>query len=253
MHPMFNAKSIKIGESEILHLINIKEITPKLKKFLDKSIGEICEGDNASDIKIVKKRLIKFLETKKDSETEKGAVAEFFAHLFLRKYGFKQEFLFLNLEEESIKKGFDGYYSSENEEWIFESKSGSINTKGINHEKKIKEGYKDLQNKIAGKTKNNPWQNAYSHASMIDVKSASSLRASLKKLSEDFTNKKFYKIKNFNIIPSSTIFLEGKWKDVPAQTKTTILELINKFEYKKIHILCVHKNSLELFREYLIS
>lgn len=36
-----------------------------------------------------------------------GAVAEFFVHLYLNILGLKQECLFLNLEENSIKKGFD--------------------------------------------------------------------------------------------------------------------------------------------------
>jgi hypothetical protein len=40
-----------------------------------------------------------------------GAVA-FMIHIYMNEVGFKQEFIFWNLEEESIKKkGFDSYYT----------------------------------------------------------------------------------------------------------------------------------------------
>ena len=82
----------------------------------------------------------------------KGSIAEFIVHLYLKACGFSQECLFKNLEEGSIKKGFDGYYTYSNEEWIMESKSGSIKTSGITHRAKIKEAYDDLKNKIDGES-----------------------------------------------------------------------------------------------------
>ena len=181
-----------------------------------------------------------------------GAIAEFFTHLYLSEIGFKQECLFFNLEEGSIKKGFDGYYSKANEEWIYESKSGSINTKNISHRGKIKEAYIDLKKTIAGKKKNNPWQNAYNHASHMDVASASDIRKNLKNLSEDFINGKHHDIKNFNVIPGSTIFLNGNWKCLnSAELEKKIKKMITNFQFKKIHIICVNKKSLDLFWGYL--
>ena len=79
----------------------------------------------------------------KDDTTKIGAVAEFFIHLFLRELGYKQEFLFYNLEERSIKKGFDGYFSQGETQFIVESKSGFESTRNISHKAKIKEAYND--------------------------------------------------------------------------------------------------------------
>jgi len=226
---VFNSECKEIGSGNYLHLINIETIDLKLELFIDKSIVTICEGNANTDLNIIKLRLIKYLTPKKGSNTEMGAIAEFFTHLYLNEIGYKQEFLYLNLEEESIKKGFDGYYSFSNEEWIYESKSGSINTNNISHKGKISEAYNDLKKKISGDVKNNPWQNAYNHASQIDVGSDLSIRENLKKLSEEFTLEKFHDVKNFNIMPGSTIFLDHNWECI----KTADLEIEIKSLYFK--------------------
>jgi len=248
----FDVEHKKISNGNYLHLINIEEIDSKLESLIDKSIVTICEGKTDTDLSVIKKRLIHFLITKNGNYTEMGAIAEFFTHLYLNEIGFEQECLFFNLEEGSIKKGFDGYYSRANEEWIYESKSGSISTKNISHHGKIKEAYGDLQKTIAGKKKNNPWQNAYNHASHMDVASSLGIRKNLKKLSEDFINRQYHDIKNFNIIPGSTIFLDGKWKHLNSvKLEKKIKKIITKFKFKKIHIVCVNKKSLKLFWDYL--
>jgi hypothetical protein len=137
MSKIFNVAVIKLAGKGTLHNISIRQIDAALEAYIDSSIVEICEGNSGGDLAVVKERLIKFLTPKSGSTTEMGAIAEFFSHLYLKEQGFKQEFLFLNLEEQSIKKGFDGYYTLSGVEWIFESKSGSINTDGNSHPKKI--------------------------------------------------------------------------------------------------------------------
>ncbi|MFY2508239.1 hypothetical protein ACN3E9_08105 [Vibrio pectenicida] len=108
-----------------------------------------------------------------------GAISEFFVHLYLQESGYKQEFLFFNLEEGSIKKGFDGFFSKNSDTFLLESKSGSIKSKKISHKDKLKSAYSDLENYVSGKSekgKNNPWKNAYNHASHIDVGTEKSIR-----------------------------------------------------------------------------
>lgn len=249
---VFNSVCLALGNGNYLHLINIEGIDSNLESYIDKSIVKICEGNALTNLSLIKKRLIDFLKTKKGSNIEMGSIAEFFTHLYLREMGYNQEFLFLNLEEGSIKKGFDGYYSFLGDEWIYESKSGSISTANISHDGKIKEAYNDLTKKISGDIKNNPWQNAYNHASHIDVGSVESIRKNIKKFSEDFIHDKFHNIKDFNIIPGSTIFLDGGWEKIdPADLKIKIKALVKEFNFKKITIICVNKRSIELFWDYL--
>ncbi len=248
----FESEKLELCNENYLHIIHISEITDSIKTLIDQDIVSICEGDSGASLDIIKKRLIKFLKPKINSETEKGAIAEFFMHLYLRSIGFKQEFLYLNLEEESIKKGFDGYYSYDGEEWIYESKSGSSDSIDITHNGKIGNAYHDLKGKISGNTKNNPWQNAYSHASSIDVASAKDLRKNLKKLSEEFTDEKYHNIKDFNIIPSSTIFFEENMETIDSNTLYSNIErLIKNYEFRKINIICLNKGTKRMFWNYL--
>ena len=74
---------------------------------LDDNFVAICEGASDTDILTVKKRVRELFSTK-NNDWKMGATAEFFVHLYIRLNGFRQECLYLNLEENSIKKGFDG-------------------------------------------------------------------------------------------------------------------------------------------------
>lgn len=244
-------EKVIIKDSKEIHIINIKDIDGEFSEVIDKYFVKICEGDSGSKIKIVKKKVRKFLDSKSD-ETKIGAIAEFFIHLHLNKLNFKQECKFLNLEEGSIKKGFDGYYSKNNEEWIMESKSGFITTKNISHVSKIKVAYEDLDNKIKGDTSNDPWNNAYNHACHRDIGTKESIITHIKKLSDDFEEDKFYNIKDFNIIPGATIFLDGTWIDNNFDEQINKVEkLISKLNYNKIIVICLTKKCMNLFIKFL--
>lgn len=252
MIPGAEVKEFSIADCRKVYLLNIKERSNELKDYIDKYIISICEGDSGTDLKIVKKELLDFLDRKKDSTLRMGAVAEFFIHLLLNTLSFKQECLFSNLEENSIKKGFDGYYSKNEEEWIMESKSGMSTTSGISHPSKIKEAYDDLSNKILGKTQNNPWKNAYNHASQIDVKTNDSIRKNIKRLSDSFVLGTYGRIEDFNIIPTSTIFLSNKW-DEPDETivMKKITEIVSNNPCKDMVIICATKSSVEILQDIL--
>jgi len=250
---LFQTNTLTINSNIVIHVVDIESINNDVRDYINNNFVNICEGDSGSDLKQVKKVVLESL-SRKDLNTKMGATAEFFLHLYLKSLGFKQECLYLNLEEGSIKKGFDGYYSLNGlEEYIMESKSGSHLTIGITHPNKIKEAYEDLKKSLAGKkSNNNPWKNAYNHAQLSDVGTSRDIVKNIKKLSDDFYNKIFYKIKNFNIIPASTIFLGGTWNDEYSKDIIDKLkEHSNEFEFKKLHIICVTQKSIQLFEEYL--
>lgn len=248
----FRSESIDLGNDNHFHFINISDLSSEIKACIDKNIVSICEGSSSTDLSTIKVRLINFLSPKKGTNIEMGAIAEFFTHLYLKEIGFTQQFLFLNLEEGSIKKGFDGYYLFSDKEWIYESKSGMISKNGVTHDNKIKEAYEDLRKKISGEVTNNPWQNAYSHASQIDINASPNVRKGLKKLANEFTLGKYGNIEKFNIIPGSTIFLESLWADIDVPDLTLKLKsLLETFKYKNIMVVCINKTSVSLFWEYL--
>ena len=245
----------EIDENISLLVIDIEELDSNLVKILDEYFVFICEGDSDTDLGIVKKEVENLFENKSPIWIQ-GAIAEFFTHLILKMRGFKQECLFINLEENSIKKGFDGFYSRNGEEWIMESKSGSISSVNISHAKKISVALEDMADRVSGRKKNgkiiNPWRNAYSHASHCDVHTARSIREHIKKLSKEYTGGIFHEIEEFNNIPSATIFLEGEGVAPSHDTILTDIKAIKqKLKGTKVFIVCMTQNSVNTFKKYL--
>ncbi|MCD2137559.1 hypothetical protein [Salinicoccus halitifaciens] len=235
-----------------LHYISIKEIDEPFKKYLDKMFVKICGGSSSKrNLNVMKERVRKFYENK-DIKTRIGATAEFILHLYLNKIGYKQECMFLNMEENSIKKGFDGFYSFQNEPWIMESKSGMESTTNNSHKNKIKEAYNSLEKQVTGSSTNDPWQNAYNHANTKSVNTDESILELIENLSDNYMINKFAKLEDLNLIPCGTIFLQGTWKDYDTEDLKRVLEkMIKKFDYNNLLVICMTKLSLDLFMDYL--
>lgn len=236
-----------------VHVIDAEDFSSELISYINDHLVEICEGDTGGNLETVKKYVKGFIKPK-DETTQMGATAEFFVHLYLKKLGFKQLFTFLNLEERSIKKGFDGYYSKGKETWIMESKSGSSNTQNISHPSKIKDAYDDLLQKFRGSVTNNPWRNAFNHASNINVGATRNIRDKIKKLSDNFINSIYPSIDDYNIIAASTIFLNDKWVELDVSGfERKMSSTIQNIKCNELFIICVNKKSLKLFLDYLES
>lgn len=258
MSTAINYSHVDLSDGNELYIIDIEDIDKELAKILDSLFVKICEGNSGSTLDIVKQRLVNTLTPKKGTDIEKGAIAEFFIHIFLNEIGCEPQCLYFNLEENSIKKGFDGYYLFKGEQWIMESKSGHIDTVNLSHKGKIKEAYSDLKKKLLAdvSVKNDPWMNAYRHASQIDVGANATVRKDIKALADLFvSNRAFFATKpltDYNIIPSSTIFLKGAWEiQDKAKIEADIRTIIQDFKYKSIKVVCLTKKSIDVFWNYL--
>lgn len=254
---MFKRNKIKLSEKITLHFISIETYFPRLKNYIENNIHQIWNGDNEvieslNDIRVTKIELKNLLNKKTDLQ-KNGIVSEFICHLYLRASKFKQHFLFSNLEEKGMKKGFDGLYGIDNEFHIYESKSSLETTLTANHNSNISEAYNDLKKKIEGlNTTNNPWKNAYHHSTLRSVNFNDTISKTLKKLSKDYVEKKFEKIKNHNLIPSSTIFLGDRYIPIDKNDLLDkISNLAKSYDCKHLNILCLNKNTIQNFIDYL--
>ncbi|TKF32243.1 hypothetical protein [Enterovibrio norvegicus] len=250
---MLLAEIISVSNSTELHVIDIENIDRNLENSINELLVSICEGDSLSELPNVKTRLLDYLSTKSEY-TQQGSIAEFFVHLYMNLSGFKQEFLYFNLEEGSIKKGFDGFFTKNNESYLLESKSGSIKSIGCSHKSKLTEAYTDLKTYVSGqnkKGKNNPWRNAYNHASHCDVGTTRSIRKKIKDLSDMFDKKDFKDISEFHIVPCSTIFLDGTWDIKSSSEIMCNYDFLNNFSGKSITAISVSKRSIDTFFDYL--
>lgn len=249
---VFNVHTEFINDNLQISVFEVKELNIDTQRCLDDNLIAICEGEYSfSDIAIVKKR-IRNLFDDKNEEWKMGAIAEFFIHLYMNLTGYSQDCMFFNLEENSIKKGFDGYYNLDDIHWVMESKSGSILTKNISHKSKIKEAVVDLRDKFEGRAKNNPWQNAYNHACHCDVGTPADIRKSIKKLSDEYLSKNFNNLSDFNIIPCATIFLDTTWCPKDKELLVTeVQDAIKNTKYKKAHLICVTQGNINIFNQYI--
>ena len=96
-HKVYNIK-----DDVMAIVIDIDEAS--IQEQIAENIVSICEGNTETDLETIKIKLKDYLEPK-TVRTRRGAIAEFYIHLFLKSLGYKQHCLFLNLEENSIKKG----------------------------------------------------------------------------------------------------------------------------------------------------
>lgn len=124
----------RCGDYAICH---IEFLSDEIKELIRRNLSTICYGSRISDYAdkpffSYKVTLKSFLERyqSKASTTKMGMVAEFLSHILLTELfdEFDVVSAFFNLEEKSIKKGFDLllYKSLDKSVWITEVKSGNL-------------------------------------------------------------------------------------------------------------------------------
>lgn len=263
MDKVFNSHIIEVIPNKLIfNFINIEDYDEAFKKFVDSKIVSTYNSTyDVEDIELVKLQIKEWFDEKKNDESKKaGFVAEFICHLYLNHLAFEQHFLFSNLEEKgSMKKGFDGLYTLDREMWIYESKSSLHTTTSANHNSNIGEAYRDMRDKLNGSKKNekgnpiSPWDNAVNHAIISNIDDdEKTLIDNLKAFRKKFIKKEYENIENFNVIPSSTIFLENKWATIDnGDLKDKLEGLISKYKYKKMNIICINKKSIDSFIRYI--
>jgi len=247
--------------TKTLHVLSLEKLDDDFFEILDKEIIKICFGKTPRDLSAVKKRVLKLIN--KGGNFKKGIVSELLMILYLTSKGYKQEFLFLNLEEESFKKGLDGLYSKNNKHYVFESKSGDRITKKSKTQffnDKIKLALKGLENSTTGKNENT-WNNALSHVQLASDDKA--LIDKIISLADDLENEKFEKFEKekFNVIPAGTLFFDNcltDWKNLEVKDLDTVdtnylSSLVT--EYKSLNVILFSKKNLsesvKLFKKHL--
>ncbi|GAB7307543.1 hypothetical protein ACULLB_07875 [Enterococcus gallinarum] len=244
-------------EHQAVYILDVLELDIQTKEIIKSSINEISRGAKRGKkelMSIVIKDLLNFLE-RQDENKVKGTVAEFFIHLFLRSQDFEQHCCFMNLEENSMKKGFDGLYTREGETWIMESKSTAYKTSSGKHNQNLSKAYQGLKKSMrrSGNSGNNSWSNALNHTYIASNESdtTDSLRDKLLSASNKYVNNVELDLGEYNIIPCSTIFIEDYSGEIYESSHDEIFQSVNKHVCNKEVVLCVMNRSVNIFIECL--
>lgn len=217
---------------------------------LDRHLVSIWFGPSGErSIEVAKKKMKRYFETKlKSRNLLCGSCAEFFLHFYLGQHGYQQACLCSNLEENSIKKGFDGFYLKNGRYWLMESKS-SIDG-ASSHLFKVEEAYRDLCHKINAFDENDPWENALNHGFAAGIEE--SILKQIKSLSDDFTLERRHDLKEFNMIPCGTVFIDRTLDEDEAEELFSSARLYFKDkDYASLHVVCVSHSALAGFLRYL--
>lgn len=230
----------------VYHLI-LNDLS-EISELIEKEMSDIWNPVINYSFAEVKREIYKLILSKNDKQ-KRGICAEFFMHIFLRYIGYTQECLFSNLEENSMKKGFDGVYEFSNDFWIAESKCG--NKVKIKHKDKIREALDDIETKVSDTSRNNPWQNAVNH--IVIRHNGNDYNNSLSKrianLSKEYADNIPHTSSEFNLIPTSTLFINDYQSD--DDIKKDIEAILVGRKIKKMAVLCINNNIYNEFIKYL--
>lgn len=192
-------EGIQLEKSETGSLcFTIQDISNDLKDVIRERLSTICHGAAKASRKSVlysyKMTLRAFFEKfdTKSADTQKGMIGELLTHVLFLHYedGFRAASPFFNMEEDSIKKGFDLvlHHHATSEIWFVEVKTGdcgdetSINKLG-NLLSLAKNGLKTALNS----ERNTLWQNAVNGANLVIHNSG--LKSQIEGLLESYNEK----------------------------------------------------------------
>lgn len=238
---------VKNGKWDCI-VTEITHLSDEDKEFILEYLVEISGGrESTYSAKTIATKTSQFLRAM-DQNKFNGATAEFFLVCILRKAGFVQEFCYKNLEEGSIKKGFDGVYSKDSHIWVAESKSSeSEASHRYNHKNTIDKAYSSLEKLIGGKTKNDPWENAVNHAKSAG--SDKSLIKKLTKLSENYIDGNVSQIENESIIIGSTVIAQETMRIESGIDE--IDNIIIKHKAKNETVAIINLKSCDILKDFL--
>lgn len=243
----------------------VEALSDELKAALRDNLSRICHGvEQASQ----NREMYKYTATiksfwcrysEKTPKTKMGMLGELLSHVIILKLFTQFEVVspFFNLEEKSIKKGFDIllYDSSQKNVWITEVKSGEIHknktTCGTTLDL-LSKARDDLKKRLAEQELNH-WQNAI-HAARIAIKSKADYRDLVIDILEtegDLVVKNSANSQDNNVFLVSTLF-----SDVTQQVAETTIskftsELAGKSLFKSIFVLSLHKGTLKKLEDFL--
>lgn len=168
---------ITTEKTESATVCRVEVFSDELKSEIRKKLGAICHGkdkvDSGSIVATYRETLKIFLDrySRKSKDLQKGMIGELLTHLLLLKAFPDHEpaSSYLNLEEGSVKKGFDiiAFDKKCNDIKIVEVKAGEGTSKSSDSANKalLNTAKNDLKDRL-NDTEINIWLNAISHANI---------------------------------------------------------------------------------------
>ena len=243
----------------------IEHLSQELQDALRRNLARICHGvDLASRDRAVFKypaTLQAFWDrySAKTYKTQMGMVGELLSHVVILELfpDFDVVSPFFNMEEKSIRKGFDLllYESSTNEVWITEVKSGGLaqgKTPCSATRALLSKARDDLKNRLAEQQPNH-WQNAI-NAARNSIHAKADFRESVLEILEleaDMTVGKSATAADNNVFLISALFTDVDQRVAEETLAKFAANLAGEAVFKTVLVLSVHKGTLKRLEDFL--
>lgn len=242
----------------------VEVLSDELKAALRDNLARICHGaEQASRDREMYKyaATIKAFWSRysdKPPKTQIGMLGELLSHVIILKLFTQFEVVspFFNLEEKSIKKGFDLllYEAAKKNVWITEVKSGELHKKttcGATRDLLAK-ARDDLKKRLAEQELNH-WQNAI-HAARIAIQSKADYRDLVIDILEaegELVENNSANSQDNNVFLVSALFSDVAQQVAETTISTFATELAGKLLFKSVFVLSLHKGTLKKLEDFL--
>ena len=244
----------------------VSNISSDLKELIKKNLATICHGSHVTEYPDeplfgYQATLNSFLERydAKPDLTKKGMIGEFLSHILITELfdEFDIASAYFNLEEKSIKKGFDLllYNSESSSVWITEVKSGNLH-KNKNHDQTTLDLINTAKDDLDGRL-NKPeqmyWLNAVNsvRSSLNDEKDYKKILVKILVNKGGEATKGLSKSSDVCVVLVSNLFepLSTKITDSPA--KAFLAKIGKKNPFAKVLVFCIQKETFSKIVDFL--
>ncbi|WP_252248165.1 DUF1837 domain-containing protein [Clostridium sp. ZBS20] len=258
---------IRFKKDKDYAICHIVEFSDELKRLIREQLSFICYGASnaASTRKIYNynntlKEFIKRYDEKWDN-TQKGMIGELIIHVLINEFFPEYETVspFFNIEERSIKKGFDVVLTNKtnNMMWITEIKSGELHKDKDANETNIdllNTAKLDLYGRLNGENQS-LWLNAINGAK-IALDSKKDFKDAVIDILEEYgdcsTDNKIDS-RNMNVFLSSVVFSDLRNSITESRVKNKYESIIKEKKFSGTVVLSVQKETYNKIYNFLKS
>jgi len=254
-------------KNEDYGLIHIDDLDDTIKDKIRTSLSKICHGISKSTtdraLYSYKETLKEFIKryNLKTEDTKKGMIGELLSHIFILDVfpNFKTVSPYFNLEERSIKKGFDlVLYSQEsNDIWITEVKSGEQHkNKTSNKTNKVllDKAKNDLKERL-NEDNSTLWENAINGAT-ISLEKYSDMKDAVNHILGDISDsvvKKEQTSDDKNVVLISSLFTSLSDRIVESSVQECHTKYIDDKIFNNVLILSIQKATYQKVIDFLVE
>jgi len=257
-------EGVKLEKSEAGSLcLTIENISDELKVIIRTRLSEICHGaakaSRTSVIYSYKSTLKAFFDKfdTKSSDTQKGMIGELLTHVLFLHYedNFRAVSPFFNMEEDSIKKGFDLvlHHKGTSEIWFVEVKAGECGSEtSINKLGSLLSLAKNGLKVALNSGRNTLWQNAVNGASVV-IRS-SGLKSQIENLLERYNEKAVAgetESADYNAVLVAVCFSGGQLFATGAEFEERHATQKSMAEFRDLMSIALQKDTIQSVVEFL--